>query len=153
MVGRNRPLPPPLLILFHTFLLILSFACGELWAGGEAKLKIGDHSLTVELAESPNEQMTGLMNRESLESNHGMLFIFPNPKKASFWMHNTSIPLDLAFLNTDGVILEIHSLVPFEETPVVSKSDQVAYALEVNRDWFASRGLKPGIKVKGLPKS
>jgi uncharacterized membrane protein (UPF0127 family) len=141
------------LILFRTFLLILSFACDELWAGGEAKLKIGDHSLTVELAESPNEQMTGLMNRESLESNHGMLFIFPNPKKASFWMHNTSIPLDLAFLNTDGVILEIHSLVPFEETPVVSKSDQVAYALEVNRDWFASRGLKPGIKVKGLPKS
>ena len=141
------------MILFRTFLLILSFACGELWAGGEAKLKIGDHSLTVELAESPNEQMTGLMNRESLESNHGMLFIFPNPKKASFWMHNTSIPLDLAFLNTDGVILEIHSLVPFEETPVVSKSDQVAYALEVNRDWFASRGLKPGIKVKGLPKS
>ena len=68
-------------------------------------------------------------------------------------MHNTSIPLDLAFLNTDGVILEIHSLVPFEETPVVSKSDQVAYALEVNRDWFASRGLKPGIKVKELPKS
>ena len=141
------------MILFRTFLLILSFACDELWAGGEAKLKIGDHSLTVELAESPNEQMTGLMNRESLESNHGMLFIFPNPKKASFWMHNTSIPLDLAFLNTDGVILEIHSLVPFEETPVVSKSDQVAYALEVNRDWFASRGLKPGIKVKGLPKS
>ena len=141
------------MILFRTFLLILSFACGELWAGGEAKLKIGDHSLAVELAESPNEQMTGLMNRESLESNHGMLFIFPNSKKASFWMHNTSIPLDLAFLNADGVILEIHSLVPFEETPVVSKSDQVTYALEVNRDWFASRGLKPGIKVKELPKS
>jgi uncharacterized membrane protein (UPF0127 family) len=140
------------LILFRTFLLVLSIACGELWAGGEAKLKIGDHSLTVELAESPNEQMTGLMNRESLESNHGMLFIFPFPKQATFWMHNTLIPLDLVFLNTDGVILEILPLVPFEEKRVASKSDQVAYALEVSRDWFASRKLKPGTRVQGIPK-
>lgn len=63
-------------------------------------------------------------------------------------MHNTSIPLDLAFLDADGVILEILPLVPFEEARVVSKSDQVAFALEVNRDWFSSRGLKPGLKVK-----
>lgn len=140
------------MILFRALLLVFSIACGELWAGGEAKLKIGDHSLTVELAESPNEQMTGLMNRESLESNHGMLFIFPSPKQATFWMHNTLIPLDLVFLNTDGVILEILPLVPFEEKRVASKSDQVAYALEVSRDWFASRGLKPGLKVSGLPK-
>ena len=140
------------MILFRTFLLILSFACDELWAGGEAKLKIGDHSLTVELAESPNEQMTGLMNRESLESNHGMLFIFPFPKQATFWMHNTSIPLDLAFISSEEVILEILPLVPFEEKRVASKSDQVAYAIEVSRDWFASRGLKPGLKVSGLPK-
>jgi uncharacterized membrane protein (UPF0127 family) len=50
------------------------------------------------------------------------------------------------------VILEILPLVPFEEKRVASKSDQVAYALEVSRDWFASRGLKPGIKVQGLPR-
>jgi uncharacterized membrane protein (UPF0127 family) len=98
------------------------------------------------------EQMTGLMNRKALEPDHGMLFIFPFPKQATFWMHNTSIPLDLVFLNTDGVILEILPLVPFEEKRVASKSDQVAYALEVNRDWFASRRLKPGLKISGLPK-
>jgi uncharacterized membrane protein (UPF0127 family) len=92
------------------------------------------------------------MNRESLESNHGMLFIFPFPKQATFWMHNTSIPLDLAFISSEEVILEILPLVPFEEKRVASKSDQVAYALEVSRDWFASRGLKPGLKVSGLPK-
>ena len=137
---------------FYLIALILGFALADLQAAGEAKLHIGDHSLTVELAVNPNEQMTGLMNRESLESNHGMLFVFPEPKRASFWMHNTSIPLDLAFLDADGVILEILPLVPFEEKPVLSKSSKVSYALEVSRDWFASRNLKAGLKVSGIPK-
>ena len=121
MVGRNRPLSSPLLILFRALLLVLSFAYGNLRAGGETQLKIGNHLLTVELAESPMEQMTGLMNRKALDPDHGMLFIFPFPKQATFWMHNTSIPLDLVFLNTDGVILEILPLVPFEEKRVASK--------------------------------
>ena len=135
-------------------LLILTLG---LWAagcsaGGEARLKIGEHKLLVEVAETPGEQALGLMNRDSLATDRGMIFIFEEPKKASFWMRNTSIPLDLAFLNSEGVILEIHPLVPFEETPVESKSQKVAYAIETNRDWFASRGLKPGVKVQGLPR-
>ena len=132
--------------------LTLVLALANLHAAGEAKLHIGDHTLTVELAVNPSEQMTGLMNRESLKSNHGMLFVFPEPKQASFWMHNTSIPLDLAFLDADGVILEIIPLVPFEEKPVLSKSSKVSYALEVSRDWFGSRNLKAGLKVSGIPK-
>ena len=138
--------------LFSLIPLILGLALADLQAAGEAKLHIGGHILTAELAVTPNEQMTGLMNRESLESNHGMLFVFPEPKQASFWMHNTSIPLDLAFLDADGVILEIIPLVPFEEKPVLSKSSKVSYALEVSRDWFASRNLKAGLKVAGIPK-
>ena len=135
-------------------LLVLSLA---LWAagcsaGGEARLRIGDHKLTVEVADTPGEQALGLMNRESLPTDRGMIFVFEEPKKASFWMRNTSIPLDLAFLDSEGVILEILPLVPFEETPVQSQSTKVAYAIETNRDWFASRGLKPGAKVQGLPR-
>jgi uncharacterized membrane protein (UPF0127 family) len=97
--------------------------------------------------------MTGLMNRDALDSDGGMLFVFPAPKQAFFWMHNTSIPLDLAFLDADGVILEIIPLVPFDEKRVQSQSSNVSYALEVARDWFSSRGLKAGLKVKGLPKT
>jgi hypothetical protein len=123
------------------------------WAGGEAKLEIGGHRLIVEIALRPEEQMAGLMNRDALDSNRGMLFVFPAPKQASFWMHNTSIPLDLAFLDANGVILEIIPLVPFEEKRVQSQSSKVSYALEVTRDWFSSRGLKAGLKVKGLPKT
>ena len=136
------------------FALLLSLALGAAGcsAGGEAKLRIGDHQLTVEVADSPGEQALGLMNRESLPTDRGMIFVFGEPKQAFFWMKNTSIPLDVAFLDSEGVILEILPLVPFEETRVASKSDKVAYAIETNRDWFASRGLKPGVKVQGLPK-
>ena len=136
------------------FALLLSLALGaaNCSAGGEAKLRIGDHQLTVEVADRPGEQALGLMNRESLPTDRGMIFVFAEPKMAFFWMKNTSIPLDVAFLDSEGVILEILPLVPFEETRVASKSDKVAYAIETNRDWFASRGLKPGIKVQGLPR-
>ena len=121
-------------------------------AGNEARLKIGNHQLVVEVADTPGEQVIGLMNRESLPADRGMIFVFEEPKKAFFWMKNTSIPLDVAFLDSEGLILEILPLVPFEEARVVSQSDKVAYAIETNRDWFASRGLKPGVKVQGLPR-
>ena len=130
-------------------LAVWTAACS---AGGEAKLKIGEHKLTVEVADTPSEQVMGLMNREFLAPDRGMIFVFEEPKQAFFWMKNTSIPLDVAFLDSEGVILEILPLVPFEETRVASKSDKVAYAIETNRDWFVSRGLKPGVKVQGLPK-
>ena len=132
--------------------LVLAVWAADCSAGNGARLKIGDHQLVVEVADTPDEQVMGLMNRDSLPADRGMIFVFEEPKKAFFWMKNTSIPLDVAFLDSDGVILEILPLVPFEETRVASKSDKVAYAIETNRDWFASRGLKPGLKVQGLPK-
>jgi len=133
------------------FLPVLLLTLAGVWADGLAKLKIGVHELIVELAITDQEQETGLMNRTSLGSDQGMLFVFAHPQHASFWMHNTSIPLDLAYLDEKGEILEILPLVPFEEKSVNSKSDKVAYALETNRDWFSSRGLKPGQKVQGIP--
>ena len=108
--------------------------------------------IKLEIADSPASLAQGLMFRKHLDEDSGMLFKFEQPTPASFWGKNTYIPLDVAFLDSEGVILEILPWVPFEETRVASKSDQVAYAIETNRDWFASRGLKPGLKVQGLPK-
>jgi hypothetical protein len=136
---------------FSRFLPVLFLTVAGAWADGLAKLKIGSHELIVELAISDQEQETGLMDRTTLGSDRGMLFVFDHPRHASFWMHNTSIPLDLAYLDEKGEILEILPLIPFEEKSVNSKSDNVAYALEVNRDWFSSRGLKAGQKVQGIP--
>jgi len=151
MVRRDRSLLASLLKFIHLFPALLFLALAQGWADGLAKLKIGKYELIAEVAVTNQEQATGLMNRPSLGPDQGMLFIFDHPKEASFWMRNTSIPLDLAYLDEKGEILEILPLVPFEEKPVNSKSNKVAYALEVNRDWFSSRSLKAGQKIEGLP--
>ena len=81
-----------------------------------------------------------------------MLFIFDQPKKASFWMKNTKIPLSIAYIDSNGKILEIKSMNPLDETIVPSNSDEVAYALEVNQGWFARHGVSPGTKIEGIPR-
>jgi uncharacterized protein len=116
------------------------------------QVKIGDHTLNVEIAASPQTMARGLMFRTFLPADQGMLFIFPVEHQASFWMKNTSIPLSIAYLDKDGKILEIHPLIPFEESAVKSKSDRIRYALEVNRDWFSSRNIKTGTQVQNLPR-
>jgi uncharacterized membrane protein (UPF0127 family) len=116
-----------------------------------ANLTIGGHALQAELAVRPREQQKGLMFRESLPNNRGMLFVFGEPRQASFWMKNTSIPLSIAYLGKDGTILEIYDLQPFNEDPVPSVSRDVWFALEVNRGWFSARHIKPGVRVEGIP--
>lgn len=81
-----------------------------------------------------------------------MLFIFEQPEKASFWMKNTKIPLSIAYIDSAGKILEIKSMNPLDETLVLSKSDQVAYALEVNQGWFARHGISSGAVITGIPR-
>ncbi len=81
-----------------------------------------------------------------------MIFMFEQPKKASFWMKNTKIPLSIAFIDSAGNILEIKSMNPLDETVIPSKSDQVAYALEVNQGWFSRHGISSGVKIQGIPR-
>jgi hypothetical protein len=109
-------------------------------------MKLCDTSLRVEVASTPEETQKGLMFREELPENQGMLFTFNQPQRVSFWMANTSIPLDIGFFTADGKLREVHSLNPFDLTSVFSKRDDIQYALEVNRGWF---GHHCG---KGLPK-
>ncbi|MDR0998792.1 MAG: DUF192 domain-containing protein [Treponema sp.] len=99
--------------------------------------------LNVELALSEAEQTQGLMYRKSLDDGRGMLFVFDRDKLASFWMKNTLVPLSIAYIDSDGSILEIHDMRP-EDLSLVRSSRSVRYALEVPQGWFDRAGVGPG---------
>jgi uncharacterized protein len=143
-------------ILAVCFILLLS-ACQQksgVSAFGlrTADLKISTVPLTAEIADTPEASENGLMFRDSLPEDRGMIFIFEPPKKATFWMRNTKIPLSIAFIDSAGTILEIKPMNPMDETIVPSRSDQVAYALEVNQGWFYRHRISAGAKIDGIPR-
>jgi uncharacterized protein len=114
------------------------------------KLNIGTQKLTAEVATSPAQRETGLMNRFSLRPDHGMLFVFERPGPLSFWMRNTYVALSIAFISADGRILNIEDMQPQTDDAHWSKGAAL-YALEMKRGWFAERGIVAGDTVKGLP--
>jgi uncharacterized membrane protein (UPF0127 family) len=117
------------------------------------KIQLGARTLEVELAETQEQQLKGLRFRKSLADNAGMLFIFPSPQRASFWMKDASIPLSIAFIEADGKIVQIRPMQPFDKTPVPSLSDSIAYALMVNQGWFERNGIPAGTVIENLPKA
>jgi uncharacterized membrane protein (UPF0127 family) len=98
--------------------------------------------LTVEIAATQEERQRGLMFRRELPDDAGMLFLFPEDTRTSFWMKDTFIPLTIAFLAADGRILAVVDGQPLDETPL-DPGVTYRYALEVNQGWFARRGLEP----------
>jgi len=115
----------------------------------ETVLLIGDDTLIVELAVTPMQRAMGLMFRDSLAENHGMLFVFEEPARHAFWMRNTTIPLSIAFIDENGVILEIQDMQPLTED-LHAPQQPVTYALEVNQGWFERHGVQIGDTVKFL---
>lgn len=110
-------------------------------------ISIGETTPELQLALTNNERGKGLMYRDELAENHGMLFLFDQPGQRSFWMRNTKIPLDLAYFDAQGTLLEIHPLYPLNENSVPSYSNEVLIAVEMNQGWFASKGIQPGAKL------
>ncbi|MGA8655204.1 MAG: DUF192 domain-containing protein [Chthoniobacterales bacterium] len=117
------------------------------------QLRIGSVPLRAEVADTPLESQTGLMFRNSLPEDQGMIFVFDAPRQANFWMKNTRIPLSIAYIDSAGKILEIRSMKPFDETLVRSAFDAVVYAREVNEGWFDRHKINPGTSITGLPRS
>ena len=99
--------------------------------------------LQLEVPQNDGEFKLGLMFRESLEQDRGMLFVFENTDSHSFHMKNTFIPLDIAFINEEGIIESIKELDPMNPIPVYPEGD-IRYAIEVNRGWFAENDIKVG---------
>ena len=134
-------------------LVALAFAAPPLAAAELATttLTIGTHKLTAEVATTPEQRQTGLMNRFSLKPDHGMLFVFERSEPLSFWMRNTFIALSIAFISADGTILNIEDMQPQTDDPHWSKGAAL-YTLEMKKGWFAERGIVAGNRVEGLNK-
>jgi uncharacterized membrane protein (UPF0127 family) len=115
------------------------------------ELTAGIHVIQAELAASDQDRMRGLMFRESMPQNWGMVFLFDYIGVQCMWMRNTLIPLSVAYIGDDGVIVNIEDMAPKTDDSHCSKKP-VRFALEMNRGWFAKHGIKPGAKLGGLPK-
>lgn len=108
------------------------------------KLYVGPEVVTAELAMNQIQIATGMMFRTEMAENEGMLFVFSQPHRTSFYMKNTKIPLNVAYIDGEGTILELHELKPLDETPVEAKSDRVQFVLEMNKGWFDRHNVKVG---------
>ncbi len=105
------------------------------------------HNFTVELADEPAERRQGLMFRRSMGPDHGMLFLYDQPQRVAMWMKNTFIPLDILFLQQDGVVINIaRDAEPGSLSQIASKG-RVLGALELNAGTSERLGLKPGDQV------
>ena len=103
----------------------------------------------VEIADDLDEQTRGLMHRTALAENRGMLFVYTDEEARSFWMKNTLIPLSIAYIDSDGRIVDIQDMKPLDDEPPHYVSVEPAqYALEVNQGFFEERGVKVGDKAE-----
>ena len=108
-------------------------------AGGE------EVEVRVEIADEPEEQAQGLMNRTALGEDRGMLFVFEEEATLSFWMKNTLIPLSVAYIDSEGRIVDIQKMEPLDdEPPQYVSAEPAQYALEVNQGFFEERGIEVG---------
>ena len=112
------------------------------------KLWLGAEEMNAELALTGLQMQTGMMFRTNLEENAGMLFVFPMPHRASFWMKNCPLPLSAAYIDPEGVILEIHDLQPHNTNSVEAASDHVQFVLETSQGWFGRHHVTPGMVVR-----
>ena len=102
-----------------------------------------DVTLNAEVADEPGERAQGLMNRQSLPDDAGMLFVWPADTQSGFWMRDTVIPLSMAFVTAGGVIIDIQNMEPLSEERILAPRPY-RYAVEVNQGWFADNDVRPG---------
>jgi uncharacterized membrane protein (UPF0127 family) len=115
------------------------------------QLTAGMHVVRAEVAADFGSRMQGLMHRKSLAPNAGMLFVFDEASIHCMWMKNTLIPLSVAFVDAAGAITNIADMEPHSEQSHCASRPAV-YALEMERGWFAQRGIRAGMKLGGLDK-
>lgn len=126
----------------------LEFATGTVHIQADGQT----HSLRVEIAETPEQRERGLMYRTSMPEDAGMLFVYPGDTPGGFWMYNTRIPLDIAFVRMEGTVFQILRMEPCASEyasmcPTYPARLPFRSALETNAGYFAQRGIQPGAEV------
>jgi uncharacterized protein len=114
------------------------------------KIAAGMHQIDAQVALTPEQRQIGLMWRKTMPMHEGMLFIFEQPSQQCFWMKNTLLPLTAAFVADDGTVVNLQDMKPQTTEPHCS-TKPVRYVLEMNKGWFAKKGVKAGSKLVGEP--
>ena len=140
----------PLLAAIAAALILCAPAAAQRTLLPTTDLKIAGHAITAEIAATESSRNYGLMNRESLPANHGMLFVFERPALVCFWMKNTGLPLSIAFINDQGKVTNISRMQP-NTLDTHCPVRPVRFALEMSQGWFSERDIRPGARVDGLP--
>jgi uncharacterized membrane protein (UPF0127 family) len=138
-----------IVVLFGAALLAGSAAFAQL---PTMELSAGIHVIRAEVAYTDETRAQGLMFRKSLGPNQGMLFVFPRADSYCMWMKNTLIPLSVAFIDEKGSVISISEMLPQTETSHCAKG-QAVFALEMDRGWFAAKGIKAGALIRGLDRA
>jgi uncharacterized membrane protein (UPF0127 family) len=113
----------------------------------------GSTVVKVEVVDEPKTVERGLMYRDTLDADAGMLFVFPRAQRLQFWMRNTKIPLSIAFMDTKRKVLNIEDMEPFDDKKHHYSKGAAIYALEMNRGWFEKHGVKPGDVARFLSRT
>jgi uncharacterized protein len=112
------------------------------------KIYLGAEILDAELALTAEQQRAGMMFRTNLAETDAMLFVFPQPHQAAFWMKNCPESLSAAYIGPDGVIAEIHHLEKNDTNAVAAATGNIQYVLEVKDGWFARHNINPGAVIR-----
>ncbi len=107
------------------------------------KMKIGDRTFDIEVARTPQQHELGLMKRDSMPENHGMIFVFEDEHLLEFWMKDTRIPLDIMYLDADGKVVSVGQMQPYDLS-TVSSQVPAQYAVELNAGMVKKLGIKAG---------
>lgn len=138
---------------FTVFILLVSISCFSRDHLRECRLSVINGNgkkiyVTAEIADTAQSRNRGLMYREKMDFNRGMLFVFENSRTRSFWMKNTYIPLDIAYINENGIINEIYTMKPLDYSITYNSIKPAMFALEVNAGWFKKNNISSGSKIE-----
>jgi len=112
------------------------------------KIYLGAETLDAELALTEKQEMTGMMYRTNIQDTDSMLFVLPQPMRASFWMKNCPESISCAYITPDGVIQEIHHLEKNDTNPVLAATDNIQFVLETSDGWFTRHNVNTGTVIR-----